>query len=329
MTLLLADGDVRAACVLPELVSSLADGLRKGGETSGALLPERVNLSHSQKFLRVMPAVLPEAGLYGLKFFQGSMAEGVRYLVLIGSLASGEVLAVMDAAFLTAARTGATSAVATDVLARADASTAGVIGSGLEARTNLLAIAAVRPLAAVRVYSRAQSRRTAFAKEMEEALRIPVTACGSPAEATEGRDIVLVATNTGHAGPVAFHGDQIEAGQHIVSIGSTSPALREIDPETFARADRVVFDARPEQVRRESGDVIELMRHSPPWDEAVLLSDLLASRVTGRHSPGDVTLFKSVGTAEQDLIAALHVYEAARRHGIGEKVRELAVPKLF
>jgi alanine dehydrogenase len=329
VTLLLDDEDVRAACVLPDLVSSLADGLRKGGETSGALLPERMNLTLGAKFLRVMPALLPEAGVYGLKFFQGSMADGVRYLLLIGSLASGELLAILDAAYLTAARTGATSAVATAALARADAASVGVIGSGLEARTNLLSIAAVRPLADVRVYSRSAQRRAAFAAEMTQQLGIPVAVGESPAEAVAGRDIVLVATNTGTNGPVAFRGALIEEGQHLVSIGSTSPALREIDPATFTRADRVVLDAAPEQVRRESGDVIELVRERPGWDAPVSLGDLLAGRVTGRRSAQEVTLFKSVGTAEQDLIAALHVYETARRRGIGREVSELAQPKLF
>lgn len=329
MTLLLDDEDVRAACVLPDLVSSLADGLRKGGEASGALLPERMNLSLGATFLRVMPAMLPEAGVYGLKFFQGSMANGVRYLILIGSLASGELLAVLDAAYLTAARTGATSAVATAALARADAASVGVIGSGLEARTNLLSIAAVRPLADVRVYSRSPQRRAAFAGEMTQQLGIPVAACESPAEAVAGGDIVLVATNTGTNGPVAFRGALIEEGQHVVSIGSTSPTLREIDPATFTRADLVVLDAAPEQVSRESGDVIELTRERPDWDEPVSLGDLLAGRATGRRSAREVTLFKSVGTAEQDLIAALHVYETARRRGIGRDVPELAQPKLF
>ncbi len=329
MTLLLTDGDVRTACAMPELVSSLADGLRKGGEGSGALIPERLNLAVGPKFLRVMPAVLPEAGIYGLKFFQGSMADGVRYVVIVGSLDTGEILAMLDSAYLTAARTGATSAVATAALARPDAATVGVVGSGLEARTNLTAIAAVRPLSDVHVFSRDARRRAEFAAAMSTQLSVPVTACNSAVEAVRGRDVVIVATNTGTNGPVAYEGAWAEPGQHVVSIGSTSPVLREIDPATFLRADHVVFDAPAAQIGEESGDVVALLAERPGWNGGTALADLLGGRATGRRRPEDITVYKSVGTAEQDLVAALHVYESALRLGLGTEIGELAVPKKF
>jgi len=113
MTLLLGDRDVRDAMDMPALVDHLERSLRVEAETGGMLLPARTNLNHPEGFLRVMPVVMPAAGVLGLKMFHGSLERGVRYVVMVCDLHGGEVLAVVDAAYLTAARTGATSGVAT------------------------------------------------------------------------------------------------------------------------------------------------------------------------------------------------------------------------
>ena len=120
MTLLLSDSDVRAVCDIGAMTGYLDQALRKEAKGSGAEIPERLNLAHGSVFLRVMPALLPESGLLGLKFFHGSMNDGVRYVVAVCSLETGAILGLIDAAYLTAARTGATSGVATRWLARED-----------------------------------------------------------------------------------------------------------------------------------------------------------------------------------------------------------------
>jgi ornithine cyclodeaminase/alanine dehydrogenase-like protein (mu-crystallin family) len=329
VTLLLSDADVRGACDIRALVNALEGGLRREAKSGAAIIPERVNLGVSDTFLRVMPAILPESGLMGLKFFQGSTARGVRYVVAVCLIETGEVLALIDAAYLTAARTGATSGVATRLMAREDASTVGVIGSGLEAETNLTAVCGVRNITDVTVYSRSAERRGDFARRMSERLLVPVTAVESPEVAVRDRDLVVVATNTGPGGPVAYQGEWLADGQHVVSIGSTTPALREIDEATLLGADIVVFDRDAAEMAPESGDVTAAFATAPGWTAAVPLAEVLAGRVKGRRATPDRTVFKSVGTAAQDLLAASFVYQEARRLGIGRDVGDVAAPKLF
>jgi alanine dehydrogenase len=329
VTLLLSDHDVRALCDIGGMVNSLDEALRKEAKGPGPVLPERLNLGHGEVFLRVMPAMLPEAGLMGLKFFYGTMRQGVRYVVAVCSLETGEMLAMVDAAYLTAARTGATSGVATRWLSREDSTSVGVIGSGLEAETNLTAVCSVRPITKVKVFSRSAARREEFAARMSARLGLPVVASASAPEAVAGTDIVVVATNTGPEGIVAYEGAWLEPGQHVVSIGSTTAALREIDAHTFLGSDTVVFDADFEQICRESGDLIDLMRAQPTWARGTALSDLLSGVSLGRRTEREVTLFKSVGTAAQDLIGAAHIFRIAQQRGVGREVGEIASPKQF
>lgn len=328
MTLILSDKDVRGVADMRALVNSLDQGLRAEITGPGAIIPERLNLGLGTTMFRVMPAILPEAGVLGLKLFYGSIEEGVRYAVIVSAIDGGEVLAVIDAAYLTALRTGATSGVATRYLARPDARTAGVIGSGLEAETNLAAVCAVRDIDTVRVYSRNPARRSEFAQRMAKRLGIAIEPAGSPEQAVAGADVVVVATNTGRGGEVAYRGSTLEAGQHVVSIGSTAPFLREIDTDALLRPDLVVFDTSAAQVGSESGDVMALLAQQSQWAPHGTLDDLLAGRVkrTGR---AQATLFKSVGTAAQDLIAALAIYQAATGRGIGLNVPDVTEPKEF
>ncbi|WP_326635242.1 ornithine cyclodeaminase family protein [Streptosporangium sp. NBC_01755] len=328
MTLILSDKDVRGLADMPTLVDALEHGLREEATGPGAILPERMNLALGLTLFRVMPAILPASGVLGLKFFYGTLSEGVRYSVMVSAIDGGEVLAVVDAAYLTALRTGATSGVATRYLASPDARTVGLIGSGMEAETNLAAVCAVRPIETVRVYSRNPARRSDFARRMSARFGIAIEPVDTPEQAVAGTDVVVVATNTGRGGDVAFRGEWLTAGQHVVSIGSTATFLREIDENTFLRPEVVVFDAAPAQVGAESGDVVALIAEHPGWEPHGILDDVLAGRLA-RTDPGQITLFKSVGTAAQDLIGALALYRSASARGVGLVVPELAEPKAF
>lgn len=329
MTLLLSDDDVRAACDIAAMVKSMESGLL-GACGAGFVMPPRANLATSDTFLRVMPAIMSNTGILGLKMFYGSTVRGVGYVVMLCDVETGTVLAVVDGAYLTAARTGAVSGLATKYLARSDARTVGVIGSGLEARTNLVAIAAVRPLEQVRVYSRNDERRGGFAAEMSALLDIEVVPVGSVEAAVDEADLILVATNTGGGGPVAFSGAELVPGQHVVSIGSTNLSLREIDTEVFLRADLVCFDTDPAVVVEESADVVAWSRKLSDGPlPAVVLGDVIKGGGPSRGRDEDVTVFKSVGTAAQDLIGALSVYEAALALGIGRQVPSIAQPRTF
>lgn len=327
MTLLLNDEDVRAAVDMHAMVSAVELALIE--ETAGMVeLPPRMNLMREGSFLRIMPAHMERSGLLGYKAFHGSLATGVRYLVVLCST-DGEILALVDAAYLTAARTGATTGVATRYMARPVPSVVGVIGSGLEAETNLSAVATVREVSAVKVYSRSADRRASFAERMGARLGVDATAVGAPREAVADADIVLVATNTGVHGPVAYESTWLEPSQHVVSIGSTSPFLRELDVECFAAVDRVVLDAAPEQVMAECGDALAGgEKVGARLREAELLADVVAKGVVNDGRDG-LTLFKSVGTAAQDLIAAKSVLDVAVARGLGRDIGTIAAPKTF
>ena len=258
MTLLLTNSDVEQATDIKTQIDRIEQGLRE--EARGAVeLPPRLNLATTSGFFRVMPTVMRDSGLMGYKVFHGSVQHGVRYLIAVYDEKDGRLLSLMDAAYLTATRTGATTGVATKYMAPPKARTVGVIGSGLEATTNLQAACAVRPIEAGKVFSPTQANRERFATRMSELLGINLSAVTTPEEAVSGVDIVVVATNTTGVGDlIAYRGRWMETGSHVNSIGSTGLQLREIDAETFQRAERIVVDSRV-QMEGESGDL------KPQW----------------------------------------------------------------
>jgi ornithine cyclodeaminase/alanine dehydrogenase len=274
-----------------------------------------------------MPAVIGGAmDVMGVKIFNGSTADGVRYVVALYRASSGELLSLMDASYLTAARTGATTGLATRaMLGRGAAGDVGVIGSGLEARTNLEAVCAVLTVREVRVFSPNPGRREAFAEEMRATLGVDVRAVDSPERAADAR-VVIVATNTGMStGVVALEGAWLRDDAHVNAIGSTMPALREIDTATFARADTVVLDT--EHAKAESGDVMAAIADGAWADEKVSsLPQVLVADGPVRN--GGLSLFKSVGTATQDVVAAAAVHGLAVAAGRGRQVQFLE-PKFF
>lgn len=332
MTLLLRDAVVRQSSDMSTVIKGIEAALIAEGQGGSLVMPPRQNLTLDDSFLRVMPVIMGGAGVLGLKMFHGSLKRGVRYLVVLCELDKGDVLAIVDGAYLTALRTGATSALATRYLSRADASTVGVIGSGLEAETNLLATCSVRDVERAKVYSPRPQRRAAFAEAMTGRLGIEVVAVDTPEEAVGGVDIVLAATNTGPSGAIAYRGEWLERGQHVSSIGSTTPVLREIDVDTFEGSDLVVYDLPPALMEEESGDVRAYCERDPDAHRRTgVLQDLLTDAGTGTFARAahDVTLYKSVGAALQDIACALAVYEHAHQLGIGEEVDPLAVLKTF
>lgn len=329
MTLLLSNRDVERATDISSQVDTIEAGLRE--EANGSVeLPPRLNLATGSGFFRVMPAVLRDSGLMGYKVFHGSVRHGVRYLIAVYDEKDGRLLALMDAAYLTAVRTGATTGVATKYMTAAHAATVGVIGSGLEATTNLQAVCAVRPIRTGKVFSPTPANRERFAARMSERLGIRLEAVATPERAVADVDLVVVATNTTGVGDlIAYRGRWMTAGLHVNSIGSTGLQLREIDAETFGRAERIVVDSRV-QLEGESGD-LQAAQHAGTYDPAKVseLKEVVAGRAAGRTAPAEITLFKSVGTAVQDVAAGFAVYKEAVRHGLGRDVGEFLELKTF
>ncbi len=328
MTLLLGPDDVAACTAMDAMIDAVEAGIRE--EAAGdAIFPPRLNLPTPNGFFRVMPAVMGKSGVMGFKVFNGSVEHGVRYVIAIYDAIEGGLLALLDAAYLTAARTGATTGVATRYLARPESESIGVIGSGLEARTNLAAVCAVRPIRRARVFSPTAANRERFAREQASALGIEIEAAPDAESAVRASDIVVVATNTtGRGDLIAYRGAWMEPGQHVNSIGSTGGPLREIDPETFRRADRIAMDSKL-QVEDESGDAIAAREAEAYSDERVVeLTDLVTAQRSERRAD-EITLFKSVGTAVQDVMAGYAVYREALRLGRGTEIGDFLEHKEF
>jgi alanine dehydrogenase len=327
-TLLLSDVEIREATDHKELIDGIEAAI-KAEANGNAIVPPRLNLDLSGTWLRVMPAMVPSAGMMGLKVFHGAPGHGVRYLVILYDMANGAVLATLDGCYLTAARTAATTAVASKYLLPGGPVRLGVIGSGLEAETHCAALAAIKQLSEVKVYSPRETRRRSFAERMQAALGVSVQACNRPEEAVEGADEVVVATNTGPSRAIAYQSEWLRPSQHVSAIGSTNPNLREVETGVFRRADVLVFDAVAEQLAEESADVMEFCAEGGSLEGVLPLARLVAGEVPGRRRPEDITVFKSVGTALQDVAAAAVIYQRAMKLGLGSEVPELSVTKVF
>jgi alanine dehydrogenase len=324
MTLLLTDEDVRQVAEMPAIIDAVHDALAVEARGGVQTVP-RINFGLTGGFLRFMPAVIEELDLMGFKVFDAKFPTA-RYLIAVFRPSTGELDALVDAAYLTAVRTGATTAVATRLMTAPDGCReVGVIGSGLEARTNLEAILAVRHVDRVLIYSRTPERRTEFAEDIRTRFDIDAIAVDRP-EAAAARPCVLAATNTGFNGPVALEGAWLAPDAHLNTIGATAPNLREVDPDTFARAATVVIDT--EHASAECGDIMAA-EHAGAWpaDRVVTLPEAIAAD-GGWKRPSGVSVFKSVGTAVQDLAAARAVATAATARGIGREV-DLLTPKTF
>lgn len=323
MTLVLSDDEVREACDMRVLVDVVEQAIAIEARGGTQLVP-RLNFGIDGGFLRIMPAVIEELDVMGLKVFDAKFPEA-RYLIAVFRPSTGELDCLVDAAYLTAARTGATTGVATRwMTAPEGCREVGVIGSGLEARTNLEAVLAVREVQRVTVYSRNPDRRARFAREVAGRFGIEAIATDSAAEAADA-PCVIAATNTGAGGPVALQGAWLRADAHLNTIGATAPVLREVDTDTFARAAAIVLDT--EHAGAECGDILAA-EDAGAWDERRVTT---LARLVGAGRPlvrDGLTVFKSVGTAVQDLAAAAAVARVARERGLGREL-DIVSPKLF
>ena len=268
-----------------------------------------------------MPAYLPGIGL-GAKIvsvFPHNPQQGrpvIHGLVVVLDPLSGEPLALCDGGFLTAWRTGAASGAASELLARPEAAIGAVLGCGAQARTQAIAIDAVRRLETIRVYSPTAAHVRAFMAGLQPQLRARLAAVASPEEAVRGADIICAATSS--ATPV-LDGSWLKPGAHVNGIGSYTLDMQEVDAATVARA-RIFVDSRAAALA-EAGDLVIPMRagqtRSEDWVE---LGEVAAGLKPGRRSPQEVTLFKSVGVAAQDVAAASRALAEARRLGLGAQV---------
>jgi alanine dehydrogenase len=316
MALLLSEADVNSILTMPLALEAVQDSFERLADGSAVLHSrQRLHLP-GKSYLHYMAAGDGKSGYVGLKIYTSSR-EGLRFIVPLFDAQSGDLVALLEADRLGQMRTGAASGVATRLMARADAPVAGIIGTGLQARTQLEAIALVRKLEKIRAYGRDQQRREHFGQEMTALLGVPVTPVQSPEEAVRDADIVITSTTT--TNPVV-EGRWLKTGVHINAIGANFPSKRELDAEAVRRCDIIAADSR-QQSREEAGDLIHVFGDDPSqWDKVRELAGIVGGKIPGRTSPEQITLFKSNGIAIEDVVVAGRVYELARARGLGRQI---------
>ena len=269
----------------------------------------------------LMPSYMSgETAAFGLKaicIFPGNPAQGKdshQGAVLLFSAETGELLAMMNASAITAIRTAAVSGVATDLLARVGACNLAILGSGVQARSHLVAMSEVRRIKRCRIASRHIEHARNFAEEMRQHFSFPLEPVETVEEALKGSD--LVATVTTAVEPIVRR-EWISAGAHLNLVGSSTPKAREVDSETMAAASLFV-DSR-ESTINEAGDYILAARDGVIGPDHIRaeIGEVLKGDKPGRTSPEEITCFKSLGIAIEDLAAADYLYRKAREQQVG------------
>ena len=300
--------------VMAEALLALAQG--------DVVLPLRsmVWMPDKSRLLGLMPAYLGAPRSLGLKVISylpgnhGTERDSHQGAVLLFDTHTGGLLAMIDASSITAIRTAAVSGLATRLLAREDAGDLALLGSGVQASAHLEAMRAVRTLRRVRVCSASLLRAQAFARHHEKILGFPIEAVTTAKEAVSGADLICTATPSRE--PVLL-GDWIAAGAHVNAVGACFPAARELDTEAVVKS-RLYVDRR-ESTLTEAGDFLIPKAEGAIGDDHIVgeLGEILAGRVAARRSRDELTLFKSLGIAIEDLAAAHRIHARARASGKG------------
>jgi len=304
--------------LMAEALAALARGEAVQPLRSVCWLPER------RGGLGVMPgALLSDGGdgeALGLKVitvFPGNHARGEEShlgVVLLFEADLGRPVAMLEASSVTAIRTAAVSALATRLLAREDAGDLALLGTGVEARTHLAAMREVRPLRRVRVWSRDAGHARHFAEDAAARYALPVEPTLSAEEAVTGADLICTVTS---AREPILAGDWIAPGAHVNAVGACTPVTRELDTAAVVRAS--LFVDRRESALNEAGDFLFPLREGAVGEDHIQgeIGDLLLGRLPGRRTPEEITLFKSLGIAVEDLAVARYVLRKARAEGRG------------
>jgi alanine dehydrogenase len=322
--LLLTERDVRQLLSMDDLIEAMHSALAE--LSSGRVqqpLRTVLEIGEQKAFFGVMPAHVPTTGALGTKLvtvFGSNAALGLPThlaTILLFDSTTGELLSVMDGRFITEARTAAVSAVSAKLLAREDAAVLAIIGSGVQARSHLRALTRVRKVREVRVWSPTERRRLDFADEMQAETSARIRPVPSARDAVEGADLIVLATA---AREPVIQGDWVATGAHIAAVGACRPDQREMDAALVARA-RVFVDSRSGALA-EAGDLVLAIREGAfaPQQIAGELGELASGLIAGRRGPDDITLFKSLGMAVEDVAAAHLAHVRATERGLGRGI---------
>jgi alanine dehydrogenase len=304
--LYLTESDVRALLSMSDCIGLMQSAFERLASGEALNQPRRRLILPTGSVLHYMAG--SDGRYFGAKVYSTHPRYGAHFLFLLYRTSDAEPVAILEANHLGQIRTGAASGLATRLLARADASTLAIIGSGFQARTQMEAVLGVRKIGETRVWSRNADKRAAFAADTSARFTTPVRAVESAQDAVRGADIIVTAT---FAREPILEAQWVNEGTHVNAIGSNQATRREIPAQLVRRADRIVLDSI-EQGRMESGDLI-LAMNDDDWTSprVVELKDVVSGGVAGRTNPREITLFKSNGLALEDVISAAFVYERA------------------
>ena len=317
-TLFVADADVEVLAQWPVAVESLRKAY--ASPMTAEMVPPRTMARGEGFWLRSLCAVSPSGEYMGCKLIAASpMIHRASYLISLFDQRTMDLAALIDGSRVTGIRTAATAAVAVDLLAHTRPLAVAVIGSGFEARGLLQALMATRAVASVRVFSPTPASRARFADSFRAGHpELDISAADSAQAAVDAADVVLCAARSRDESPV-LHGDWLSAGATVVSIGSTLPEQREVDEATMARAGRIVADM-PEEFAHDTGDAIAAAKAGIDIaGKLVSLADVACGRAAGRRTAEEIILYKSVGSALQDVVIAemlLHRAQEAGRYTV-------------
>lgn len=316
MALLLREADVERLLTMPMAID-LVERVHREYSTGKAIDVPRERTRVPKAGLHILQGAVPSAGVFGYKAYTSSR-EGIRFLVYAFNAERGNLEGIVEADRLGMMRTGAAGGVAAKWLARPDARVAGVFGSGWQAEGQIEALACVRKLERVKVWSRNAEKLARFCERQGAKLRLEVVPAASANDAVTGSDIVVTITTS--ATPV-FSGELVAPGLHINAAGSNSLLRQEIDEATVRKCDPIVVDSRPAAVK-EAGDLLPVLEkgriHAGGLTE---LGEVIAGTRAGRTTPEQVTLFESQGMAIQDLVIAAELLRLARSQGLGSEVK--------
>lgn len=315
MALILREKHVRSLLNMRDTVMVLEEAFNALAQ--GAVLNQpRARLALTSGVLNILAAAAPTFGVLGLKTYT-AFREGVRFIIMLYDAYDGHLLALVEANWLGSMRTGGTSALAAKYLARTDASTIGLIGAGNQAVTQLMGMCAVRPITSVYVYSRRQRELELFCHEMARLLDVNVQPVTSASFTAEVADILITATT---AREPVLYGEWVKLGCHVNAIGSNWAQRREIDAATLLRSSLIVTDSL-EQAQMEAGDfIIPANEGLLDWENVYELAEVVCDNGIMRESPDDITVYKGLGIALEDIVVAAHVYQLARQQGVGEEL---------
>jgi alanine dehydrogenase len=310
----LTERETQALLTWPEVIACISAAYAGAEDPRAA--PPKVVARSGGTWLRALTAISGTGSSMGAKLIVKGKPRGTEHLIALWDKQSGALACLLSGKGITGVRTAATSALAVDLVAPKTPLRVAVLGSGHEASTHITALSVVRSISALAVYSPTRENRERFGRRFGDQLGVPSRACEKARDAVEGADIVVAAARSHDETPI-LEGAWLKPGILVVSIGSTVPEQREVDPEVIRRADTIVADV-PDEVADETGDMIAARKAGIEFrGKMVALARLVQRRIDVKQRADNIVLFKSVGSGLQDIAVSEMCRAAAEKAGVG------------